>query len=807
MVELLWQEVRYAARSLIKRPGFTIIALLTLALAIGANTAIFSIVNAVLLRPLPYDNPERIVKVNRIDVNKPRVGARTSPLNFLDWRSQNQTFEYLGGYLAVTAFNLSGTSEPQRIRGSIVSDTLFPALGVTPVLGRNFLPEEDRKGGPSVLILSHSLWVQQYGARADVIGQTLVLDGKPHTVIGVMPAGFEFPSNETALWLPFGPIYEDGGRGNFFVDVVGKLKPGVTPEQAQADLNGIAANLERLYPEANADSRVSVISLHEQITGKVRWTLWLLLGAVGFTLLIACANVANLFLARAAVRAKEIALRCALGASRLRIVGQLLIEGLLLSLGGALLGFVIAYWSTRALVVNAGPDFPRLRETTIDVYVLGFALLLAILTTVLFALVPAIQASKPNLNEALKAGGRHSTSSSSFLRAGLVVSEVALSLVLLIGAGLLLRSFWQVLSVNPGFSTENILTFDIALPRQNYNREQAAAFFERALGNIAALPGIDSVGATTALPLSMENNSRYFTVEGRTGNEPRDYTIASHRLVSSGYFETLGFVLLKGRFLTEQDSGAATPAVVVNQAFARTYFPDQDPLGKRFKMGETAESPFPWMTIVGVVADVRHASLEAQASPEFYRPFLHNRDTESKMTFAVRTTQPAEMVTASVRRTILQLDQRQPIANVRMLDQLVERSVSARRFIMWLLGIFAVTAMLLAAIGIYGVMSYVVNQNTREIGIRRALGAQTRDVLQLVVGQGMLLTLVGIMIGLVAAFGLTRLMASLLFEVKATDQLTFATVTLLLIFVAFMACYLPARRATKVDPLVALRYE
>jgi len=806
IIGTLRQDIRYGARSLVKRPGFAAIVMLTLALALGANALIFSVVNSVLLRPLPYEDAERLVRVNRFDVKRGKLGANTSPLNFLDWRSQNNTFENLGGYMEID-FNLSGSVEPQRIPGAFVSDTMFPALGAKPIVGRSFLPEEDRKGGQSVVMLSHSLWLKQFGGRTDVVGQVITLDGKSHTVVGVMPAAFNFPSNQAALWVPFGSIYEDGGRGNFFVNVVGKIRPNVSVAEAQSDLNVIAANLERLYPEVNTDSRVAVTPLPEEITGKVRGTLLLLLGAVGFTLLIACANVANLLLARAAVRAKEFALRSALGASRLRIMGQLLTESLLLSLGGTALGLFIAYAGTRAIVASGVADFPRLQEIAIDGRVLGFTLGLVIVTTLLFGLAPALQASNPNLIDALRAGARNITGSNSVLRASLVVTEIALSLVLLIGAGLLLRSFWRVVNVNPGFTTENVLTFDVSLPDEKYDRQQATAFFERALQNIRALPGVVSAGATTMLPLSMENNARYFTVEGRTGNEPRDYTIASHRQVSAGYFETLQFTLLKGRFLTEQDSGTETPAVVVNQAFARKYFSDQDPIGKRMKMGETADSSFPWMTVVGVVGDVRHASLEMQGSPEFYRPFLNNRDMSRKMTFAVRTTQPPELLTASLRRQILELDPNQPIGNVRTLEQSVERSVAARRFVMWLLGLFAATALLLATVGIYGVMSYTVSQNTREIGIRRALGAQTLDVLRLIVGHGMLLAIAGVLLGLLGAFGLTRLMVSLLFEVKATDQLTFAMVTLLLIGVAFLACYLPARRASKVDPLIALRHE
>jgi putative ABC transport system permease protein len=805
-MDTLLKDLRYVIRNLLKRPGFTVIAVMTLALGIGANSAIFTVVNAVLLRPLPYEHSERLYKLNRV-TNQTPLGAPTSPLNFLDWRSRNTTFEYLGGYSGAIDFSFSGGVEPEQIRGMLISDTLFPALGVKPVFGRNFLPEEDRKGANHVVILSHRVWASRFGSDPDVLGRTMTLDARPHTIVGVMPPDFDFPSGEIGLWIPFGDTYEDAGRGNFFVDVVGKLKPGVTREQAQSDMVVIAAGLDRQYPEENNGSRIALVPLHEQVTGKIRPLLLLLLGAVGFVVLIACANVGNLLLARATERRKEIAIRGALGASRSRIVRQLLSESAVLALGGGLLGLVVASWGARALVVIAPADIPRLQEISIDARVLWFTLGVAVLTCLLFGLAPALQTSRLNLTEVLKEGGRSGSGGGSFLRSLLVIAEVALALVLLIGGGLMVRSLWRLQAVNPGFSTENILTFDVALPFAKYTRAQSGQFFQQAIDRISRLPGVQSVGATTALPLSRQDNGRYFTIAGRAGNSPSDYTLARHRQVSEDYFQTLGMQLIKGRLLTASDFNGGAPVVVVNQAFARTFFPSQDPLDQRLKMGETSDSASPWMTVVGVVGDVKHTSLEAEAAPEIYRPFLNNRDTERRMTFAVRTIQKPETLTAAVRQEIQALDHDQPLANISTMDQLLGTSEEKRRFSLALLGVFALTALLLASMGIYGVISYTVSQGTREIGIRMALGAQQGDVLKLVVGRGLVLTLVGIGLGLAGAFTLTRLMAGLLFGVTPTDAATFITFSLSLVIVSLLASYVPARRATKVDPLVALRYE
>ena len=809
-MKTVWQDLRYGARVLLKQPGFTLIAVIILAFGIGANSAIFSVVNAVLLRPLPYDNPERLLKVNRKFTQTAKLGEITSPLNFLDLRSRNHSFEYLGAYLSSVPFNLGGNAEPEPVTGAMISDTLLPVLGVQPMRGRNFLPEEDQKGGNKVVILSYGLWLRRFGADPNVLGQAITLGSQPYTIVGVMPQRFEFPTRDTAVWIPFGFVYEDGGRGNFFVEVVGRLKPGVTFEQAQSDMASIGASLAREYPDDNADTSVALVRLQEQMTDKVRPTLLLLLGAVGCVLLIACANIANLLLVRASTRQKEISIRSALGASGFRIVRQLLSESLLLSLAGGSLGVLVGYWGVQILIAISPEDLPRLSEIGIDGRVLGFTFMVSILTGLLFGLVPALQASRPNLNEALKEGGRSSRGGGSWLRSGLVVAEVAMSVVLLISAGLLMHSFWRVLTVNPGFTAQRILTFDIALPLVKYDRKKTGQFFQQALDRISALPGAQAVGATTILPFSNNNNSRYFTIEGRVGNSPQDFTIANHRLVSQHYFETLGVPLIKGRPLNAADFGSnSMPVVVINQAFARRFFPNQDALGQRFKMGETTDTPFPWMTIIGIVGDVKHTSLETEAKPEMYRPFLQisNFENGREMTFAVRTTQPPEALIPAIRREIQTLDHEQPIANASTMEGLLSKSVARRQFSLLLFGFFALTALVLSGVGIYGVLSYTVTQGTREIGIRMALGARQSDVLKLVVGRGLMLAIAGLGLGVTGALVLTRLMKSLLFGVTPTDTTTFVIVSLGVTVVSLLACYLPARRATKVDPLVALRYE
>lgn len=805
MIGTLWQDLRYGARMLMKSPGFTAVAIITLALGIGANTTLFSVVNAVLLRPLPYEGSEQLVRLWQTTAGF-SDRTRASALNFSDWREQSQSFEAMAAYNDNTAYNLSGAGEPERVAGAPVSASLFSILRVRPVIGREFLAEEDQPGGNKVVILSHGFWQQHFGGESAVLGKTILLNGAPRTIVGVMPRGFGFPKPETALWVPAAMDSKDMGRGNYFLNVIARLKPGVTSAQAQADLDKIAARLEKLYPVTNTDSRVILVPEHEEVTGKIRPMLLVLLGAVGFVLMIACANVANLLLARAAARQKEIAIRAALGASRFRIVRQLLIESLLLSTFGGALGLLAATFGLKALIAASPADLPRIAEISLDNHVLVFTIVVSMLTGILFGLAPALQVSKPNLNETLKESGRHSTTGTGLLRSGFVVVQVALSLILLIGAGLIIRSFWRLLGTSPGFTHEKVLTAKLSLPFAKYPQpSQSANFFQQVIQRVETLPGVQSVGATSALPLSGMNNSRYFYINGRPHAGARDYTLAAYRVVSKGYFRTMGIPLLKGRDLSERDAGETEPVVIINEALARRFFPDEDPLGKQMKMGEGPDSPNPWMTIVGVIGDVKHRAMDEEARPELYRPFIQTPEWEMAVT--IRTAQKSESLIAAIRREVMAIDSDQPLANVSTMEQLMDKSVARRRFNMSLLAMFGTLAMLLAAIGLYGVMSYTVAQNTREIGIRMALGAQSTDVLRLIVGQGMALTLIGVAIGIAGAFGLTRLMKNLLYDVTATDPMTFAAVSTLLTIIALFACWLPARKATKTDPIVALRHE
>ncbi|MCI0486651.1 MAG: ABC transporter permease [Blastocatellia bacterium] len=807
-METFLQDLRYGVRMLRARPGFTVVALIALALGIGANSAIFSVVNTVLLRPLPYEEPERLVNIWASKTKAPDDRVAASAPNFFDWRDQNRVFTGMAAYLE-DAYNLTGRGEPLRVKGVAVSGTMFSMLGVNPATGRNFLPEEDVEGASKVVILSQSLWQQSFGADPNVLGQSVDIDSESYAIVGVMPPAFSFPDAETALWMPLAVVKPSTwGRMDLFFNVVARLKPGVSIEQAQSDMDSVAGRLAEQYPASNAGWGVMLVPLHEQAVGDVRPALLVLFGAVGFVLLIACANVANLLLARAASRQREIAIRSALGASRWRVIRQLVTESLMLSLMGGALGLLLALWGGDILATLSTENLPRAQEIGIDGLVLGFTCLLSIMTGLIFGLVPALQVSKPNLSETLKEGGRSSTGGvrSQFLRSALVVTEVALSLVLLVGAGLLIKSFVRLQQVEPGFESANRLTLEVALPWTKYpGQEPAAAFFERALDRIEVLPGVQSVGATTALPFSGRDNWRLFYIEGRPHSGPQDYTGVGYRAINSGYFRALGIPLVQGRDFTEQDRSGVLPVVIVNQAMARKFFPGEDPSGKRFKMGGGPESKNPWLTVVGVAADVKHSSLDAEAKPEIFLPYLQAAQTA--MHIVVHTAGDPGALTAAIRQEVRAVDPDQPVSKVATMEQLLSDSVAPRRFNLLLLGIFAAVALILAAVGIYGVMSYAVTQHTHEIGIRQALGARPVDVLKLVLGQGMRLALAGVVIGLAGAFALTRVMESLLFDVSATDPLTFAVIALLLTGVAAMACFVPARRATRVDPMVALRYE
>jgi putative ABC transport system permease protein len=813
IIETLIQDLRYGTRTLMKNPGFTLITVITLALGIGANTAIFSVVNAVLLRPLQYSDPDRLVQVWQ---NLPQLGLNqvtVSAPEFLDYKDQNRVFERMAAFRG-QGFALTGGAEPEQIFGVRVSADLFPLLGVVPALGRVFLPEEDQIGGPRAVILSHGLWQRRFGSDATVIGKSLTLDGESFTVVGVMPPGFQFPpqSLQFELWtnVPF-DLNDLNRRGWRPLGVIARLKSGVSVDQANAELKAIA----RRFPVSGPVPSAYAISLQEQVVGRVRRALLIMFGAVSFVLLIACANVANLTLSQAAARQREMAIRAAVGASRSRLIRQLFIESLPLALLGGGAGLLLAVGIVK-LLVSASPDnLPRAHEIGVDLRTLGFTLSVSLLTGVVSSLAPAWQFSKLDLNESLKEGGRGA--SVSFRRFGLrsilLVSEVALSVALLIGAGLMINSFTRLLQVDPGFDPRGVLTMQIALPQSKYAEiQQRAFFFEQALERIRRLPSAQSAGMTSALPLTF-NPDFGFTIEGRTPSAPGDTPQTRWRAISPDYLRTMGIALRRGRYFTEQDHENAPGVAIINETMARRFWPDEDPLGKRIKLGGP-QRPYPWMEIVGIVEGVKHDGLDAPVGPEMYMPYAQTPFSQMPaglrfppMFFAARSGSDHASLAAAMRAEIKALDKDLPVINIRTLDQLLANSISQHRFYLLLLAFFAAVALTLAAVGLYGVVSYTVRQRTHEIGVRMAFGAQAGDVLRLIIRYGMKLTLIGALIGLAGALALTRLMKTLLFEVSATDPLTFAGVSALLTAVALLACYVPARRATRVDPLVALRVE
>jgi putative ABC transport system permease protein len=815
----LLQDMRYGVRMLMKRPGFTIIAVLALALGIGANTAIFSVVNAVLLRPLAFGEPERLVMVWG---SAPQLGYDLLPATApetVDWREQSKVFENLAAFKS-WAWTMPGTGGPEQLWGARVSASLFPALNVKPILGRTFLPEEDREGGAKVVVMGYGLWQRSFGGEPSIIGRTIALSGQSYTVVGVMPQGFKFPGGEnmlaglqfspkTELWEPLQLTREElGARGTHNMAVIARLKPGVTLRQAQAEMTAVALHLGEQYPKFNKGLGVKLVPLHEQVVGNVRPALLILLGTVGFVLLIACANVANLLLARAASRQKEISIRTALGASRMRIIRQLLTESLLLSVMGGTLGLLLAMWGIDALGALIPETVPRADEIGVDARMLGFTLLISILTGLVFGLAPALQASKTDVNEALKEGTRGATAGlrRNRFRSVLVISEVALALMLLIGAGLLIRSFMRLQQVNPGLDPRGVVAMEISVPSiapSNYEKpEQQAAFFHQLLERTRVLPGIQSSAVVSSLPLSGAVESSDFSIEGRAAApEGQEEPQADYTMVSADYFRVMSIPLMRGRAFTEQDTKESQGVVIVNEQLAARFWPGEDAVGKRLTLS-FEKSP---REVVGVVGDIKQTSLNASASPGVYLPY--QQFPYPGMTFVVRTQADAASITSAVRREVQAIDANVPVSNIRTMEQVIATSVSQSRFSMLLLGLFAAVALLLAMVGIYGVLAYSVSERVHEIGVRIALGAQSKDILRLVVGHGMVLTLIGVAAGIAGAFVLTRLMSSLIYGVSATDPLTFAVVSLGLAEGALLACYIPARRATRVDPIEALRYE
>jgi putative ABC transport system permease protein len=802
------QDLRFGVRMLLKKLTFTLVAVITLALGIGANSAIFSVVNTVLLRPLPYKDPDRLVMVweNATHQGFPRNSAAAA--NYIDWRDQNRVFENMAA-IARASFNLTGAGEPEKVDGRSVSASLFPLLGVEPQLGRVFLPEEDQAGANRVVIMSHGLWQRRFGSDMNIIGKSLSLNGESVTVVGVMPPHFQFPSREDELWVPIAfSSRETANRGRHYLEVIARTKPGITLQQVRSDMETIASRLQQQYPQTNTRIGVVVISLHEQVVGDIKPALLLLLGAVGFVLLIACANVANLLFARAAVRQKEIAIRGALGASRLRLIRQFLTESILLSALGGAGGLLLSLWGVNLLKAFIPENISQARAITVDAKVLGFTILVSLMTGLIFGLAPALQASKFNLNETLKEGGRDSASGSrgNRIRSLLVIAEVAISLVLLIGAGLLINSFVRLRNIDPGFRTDNLLTMQIVLPDLKYSKQtQRSAFYTELLSRVEALPGVKSASVTNWLPLTMQGDTVGISIEGRPDPAPDEVPDVVTRVISPHYFSTMGIQLLQGREIGEQDRADSAPVVVISEKMARSFWPGEDPIGKRIKLG-SSDFPSPWILIIGMVKDVRQFELNSDPKLQMYLPYEQEKFFQPRHLVVSTTVEPRSLA-ATVRSTVWEVDKDQPISNVSTMEEILSESIAQQRFSMLLLGIFAALALILAGVGIYGVMSYSVEQRTREFGIRLALGAQRGDVLKLAVGQGLKLVLIGVVIGLAAAFVLTRVMSSLLFGVSATDPTTFITISLVLISVAVLASYIPARRATKVDPIVALRYE
>ena len=795
-LETIWQDLRYGARMLLIRPGFTVVAVITLALGIGANTAIFSVVNAVLLRPLPCEDPDRLVHF----LNVPLQGypEDSSLPDFVDWREQSRSFERIAAATSRT-FNLTGIGEAERLNCWAVTADLFPLLSIRPAFGRVFLPEEDRPGASRVAILSHDLWRRRFGSNPDMVGRPITLNGQDHTVVGITaPDLWVFAGID--LWVPLAMEPGEAGRRNNFLSVVGRLKPGVSLDQARAEMKVINARLAQQYPETNSGWRAELFPLHEVFVRGSRDMLLVLLAAVGFVLLIACANVANLLLARAATRGREIAIRAAFGASRGRLVRQLLTESILLALLGGAGGAILALLGINALVGMGANIIPRLIEIDVDARILGFTVLLSIMTGGLFGLAPALQISRLDLNDALKEGVRAGTMSGGRrIRQALVVSEVALSLILLIGAGLMIKSLYRLVNFDSGFNRENLLTMQLALPQVKYvSEQQVAAFYQRLIEGVREAPGVVSATAVSPLPLGGVRSLRAFGIAGRS-----DGGDASVMWVGDRYIETMGYPLLLGRPLAELDGRDGPKAALINQSFARRYFSDQDPIGQRVTIEGPQNPNAQWMTIVGVVADVeQHYVMEKEVYPAIYIP-----QALPSMALVARARDNPLSLLSAVRGEVRKLDRDLPVYNIQTMDQALGATLKRERFTMLLLSVFAAVALALAAVGLYGVMSYAVSQRTREIGIRMALGARRSDVLMMVIGQGIKLAGAGALIGLGGALALKRLIETLVFGVSATDPLTFTTIALLLELVALLACWIPARRATKVDPMIALRCE
>ena len=808
-METLWQDVRYAVRTLAKSPGFTLVAVFTLALGIGANTAIFTVVNAVLLRPLAFRDPSRVVLV----AEKSKYPTfTTSYQNYKDWRDQSSSFESVQGSCPA-ALALTGNGEPEQLAARYTTAGFFPLLGVTPIAGRNFLPEEDRPEGAPVAIISYALWQRRFGGSAEWLGKPVELGSKAYTLIGVLPPGFQFlqPADVFVPFEPWAATLPDDRNWHPGIVAVARLKPGVSVTQAGAEMRGIAGRLEQQYPNYNTGTSAEVVPLQDQIVQSSRPALVVLLCAVAFILLIACANVANLLLARAGARSRELAIRTALGASRMRVVRQLLTESLVIALLGGALGLLFAAAALGPLLRLSAGAVPDVGGIHMDRAVLAFTAAAALITAILFGLLPALGTARLDLRETLAEGGRSGTGGvlNRRLRSALVISEFALAMMLLVGAGLLLRSFERMQSAAAGFQPDHLLVADIPLSHIAYAKSgQRYQFFDRLLERVRALPGVRSAAAANFLPMSGNGSLLHFNIQGRPPKSPHEFIASGYRTVTAGYLETLQVPLIAGRLIGPNDDEKAPFVVVVNQSFAKQYFGPEQPLGKRMQLGALPEQEVPWMEVVGVVGDVRRG-LAVEPQAEMYLPWKQADTLLPVFTLSVvlRTAVDPGAETSALRGAVTGIDANQPLVKVRTMDDTIATSAAQPRFRTWLLGLFAALALVLSAIGIYGVMSYSVTQRVSEMGIRMALGAQPNQVFSLVTGQGLRLALAGVVLGVAASLALTRVLGSFLYEVSAFDPITFLAVAALLVGVGFLASYVPARRATSVDPLVALRHE
>jgi putative ABC transport system permease protein len=805
-----WHDLRYAARTLAANPGFAAVAILTLALGIGANTAIFSVVNAVLLRPLPFANPDQLCIVTESLPAVPVVGP--SYENFQDFRDRAKSFSVMSA-TRITTLTLTGSGEPERIPAQMTSASMFPLLGVTSPLGRTFAPEEDRAGGANVVVLSYGFWHRRFAGSTDALGKSLTLDNKPYTVIGVLPANYQLLV-ASDVYIPFEPwakTLPDDRNWHPGITAVARLRSGVRIAQAQSEMNTVAANLAQEYPTFDTGMGAGVTSMRDRLVSNVRPALLLMLGAVGLVLLIACGNVANLMLARATARQQEIAVRTALGAPRSRIVRQLLTESGLLAVLGGIAGLLLAWLGTAWLIRLGGNALPNVSPVTVDSRVLLFAGALAVVCVLLFGLAPAFAASRSDLRYGLTDATRGSTGGRTqrLVRSVLIAAEVGLALFLLVGAGLLLRSFEHLSSQLPGFRPDNLLVADIPLSPNAYpNSVQRMEFFDRLLEKLRAAPGVQSAGAATVLPVTGTGSAIHFNIEGRAPKSPHDYVIIGYRPVTAGYLETLGVPLVRGRFLSSADTDQTPFVVVLNQAAVRQYFPDVDPMGKHVQLGAIPDPSVPWMSVVGIVGDLKQ-DLAGEPKAEMYVPVRQGDSLLPvfALSTVVRTERDPLNLTSALRSAVRDINPDQPVVRVRTMQENISGSVSEPRFRAALLAIFAGAALLLAVVGLYGLMAYSVNQRVREIGIRMTLGASGSDVLRMVLAQGLKLTLCGVAVGVAASLALGRILSTFLYDVSPTDPLTILSVAGLLLLVAILASYLPARRAVQVDPVAAMRYE